>query len=233
MLKLAAAESLPDSLPADPLLLLTQWYEQAKAAKSTPNPDAVALATATPDGHPSVRMVLCRHVEPDGSLMFYTNYDSRKSADLLANPRAAVVFHWDHQGRQARAEGFTVHATDQESDAYFNKRALLSRLGSWASKQSSPLASRKDLVTAVAQAATRLRVSIESLLSPKPAITIPRPPNWGGFRIWIDRLELWCGGSGRLHDRAAWIRQRTDGQSTLAPGQLPSFTPWQAQRLYP
>ncbi len=233
IIKLTAAESLPDQLPGDPLPILADWYDQAKAQKLTPNPDAIALATSTPDGHPSVRMVLCRRVDPTGSLLFYTNYQSRKAGELDSNPRAAVCFHWDHQGRQSRAEGFVVKATDAESDEYFARRALLSRLGAWASRQSTPLERRKDLITAVAAAASRLKVSMDALLSGSSAVSIPRPPHWGGFRFWIDRLELWCGGNGRLHDRAVWTRERADPTAPLPIGGTPAFTPWQAQRLFP
>ena len=220
--------------------ILGAWYDQAKAQKQTPNPDAIALATAVNSAEPgtagplpSVRMVLCRAIDPNGSLLFYTNYQSRKGSELQANPRAAAVFHWDHQGRQARVEGFVVRATDQESDAYFAKRALLSRLGAWASIQSTPLHRRSDLVSAVAAAASRMKVSIEALLSGNSAVSIPRPPHWGGFRLWIDRLELWCGGNGRLHDRAAWTRTLVPVDPAPHLTTAPKFTTWQATRLYP
>jgi pyridoxamine 5'-phosphate oxidase len=233
IIKLTAAESLPDELPGDPLPILTRWYDEAKQAKATPNPDAIALATTTPDARPSVRMVLCRSVDSNGSLLFYTNYQSRKAGELESHNRAAICFHWDHQGRQARAEGFVVKATDAESDAYFNKRALLSRLGAWASQQSRPLQRRSDLVSAVAAAAGRMKVSMDALLSGSSAVVIPRPPHWGGFRFWIDRLELWCGGNGRLHDRAVWSRERTDGTNAVPVGGAPAMSAWSPQRLYP
>lgn len=232
IIRIAAAESLPETLPPDPLPILTSWYDQAKRDKLTPNPDAIALATATTDAAPAVRIVLSRKIDPDGALVFYTNRLSRKGEHLAANPLAAAVFHWDHHGRQARAEGFVVHATDSESDEYFARRALLSRLGACASRQSAPLASRKDLIAAVAAAATRLRISVDSLLSGSSPVSIPRPPHWGGYRLWFERLELWCGGNGRLHDRAVWIRSRAD-DSPVAPGQTPRFLPWTAQRLSP
>lgn len=233
IIKLAAAESLPDVLPPDPFGILSEWYDQAKSQKQTPNPDAVALATSTPDGRPSVRMVLCRRVDPNGSVLFYTNYQSRKGEELDANPRAAIVFHWDHQGRQARSEGFVVRATGAESDEYFARRALLSRLGAWASRQSTPLAQRKDLISAVASAASRMKVSMDALLSGSSAVQIPRPPHWGGYRLWVDRQELWCGGNGRLHDRAVWTRERTDGGVQVPVGGAPAFSPWASQRLFP
>ncbi|MCG3122790.1 MAG: Pyridoxine/pyridoxamine 5'-phosphate oxidase [Phycisphaerales bacterium] len=232
IIKLASAESLPEVLPADPFPLLTAWYDQAKSAKQTPNPDAVALASATADGRPSVRMVLCRRVDPAGSLVFYTNYHSRKGRELEANPRAAMVFHWDYQGRQARTEGFVVKTTESESDEYFAHRALLSRLGAWASRQSTPLASRKDLIAAVASAASRLKISPAALMAGEQAVSVPRPPHWGGFRLWVDRVELWCGGNGRLHDRAEWVRSRAD-DAPVNIGATPAFNPWRAQRLSP
>ncbi len=234
IIKLASAESLPEVLPSDPMPLLTRWFEDARNSKAVPNPDAIALATSTPDGHPSVRMVLCRGLDPAGSLVFYTNYHGRKATELESNPRAAVAFHFDHEGRQARAEGFVRRTTDQESDAYFHKRALLSRLGAWGSRQSEKLGSRGELISAVAAAASRMKVSIDALLSGGSGVTVPRPPHWGGYRLWIDRVELWCGGNGRLHDRAAWVRRSPDSElAQTDAGAAPSFSPWESHRLYP
>jgi pyridoxamine 5'-phosphate oxidase len=238
IIRLAAAESLPDPLPADPMPTLSRWFDEAKAAKQTPNPDAIALATTTSDGRPSARMVLCRGIEPRGCALFYTNYESRKAGELESNPRASIVFHFDHHGRQVRAEGRIERAAAHESDAYFNRRPLLSRLGSWASKQSTPLESRADLVRAVASAARRMNIGLDALAGDGSLVTVPRPPHWGGYRLWIERLELWCGGSGRLHDRAAWTRTLTPitSESPRDPnsggaGFTPS--PWTAGRIYP
>jgi pyridoxamine 5'-phosphate oxidase len=198
---------LPDRLPDDPMPLFSQWFDEAVRRKAEPNPNGMVLATATRDGHPSARVVLCKSVEvATGSVVFFTNYQSRKSRELLDNPQVAAVFHWDHAERQARLEGRVAQASPAESDEYFRSRALLSRLGAWASHQSQPLAGRLDLVRQIREVMHRFGVGIHHLAMPSMAPDIPRPPHWGGFRITIEALELWQGGSGRLHDRARWTR---------------------------
>ncbi|MDX2146017.1 MAG: pyridoxamine 5'-phosphate oxidase [Planctomycetota bacterium] len=220
LIKLASIESLPDPLPSDPMPLLASWYRHAGNEARQPNPDAMTLATCV-EGIPSARIVLCKKIDPVGALHFFTNYESRKGAELEANPRAAVAFLWDHDGRQARGEGVVEKLSPEESDAYFNTRALLSRLGAWASKQSRPLTSRMDLIREVASAARRMHLDVSKLNDRSAGIVIPRPPYWGGFRLMLTRVELWCGGNGRLHDRAAWTRDQ------------PMHGPWHAERLYP
>lgn len=211
--ELFARLGLPDRLPADPMPLFSQWFDDAVKREAEPNPNAMILATSTRDGHPSARVVLCKAVEVGtGSVVFFTNYQSRKSRELLDNPRVAAVFHWDHAERQARIEGAVTQASEAESDEYFASRALLSRLGAWASKQSEPLGARIDLVHQIRDAMRRFGVGIHHLAMPSMAPPIPRPPHWGGFRIRIEALELWQGGSGRLHDRARWVRA-ADGWS--------------------
>lgn len=216
---LASASGLPDPLPADPLSHLSAWLDDAVRAAKQPNPNSMALATATATGTPSVRIVLCKQVEPaTASLIFFTNYTSRKAAELEANPRAAGVFHWDHQDRQARVEGRIERVSPAESDAYFRTRHVLSRLGAWASEQSKPMARRTDLIARVLETAERFAISPADLIGPPDAAPIPRPPQWGGYRLRIDAVELWQGHPGRLHDRARWER--------AAEG-------WTATRLFP
>lgn len=213
---------LPTPLPDDPLPTLARWLDEARTAARVPNPDAFTLATVGPEGRPSARVVLCKGIDPaEGSILFFTNYHSRKAAELDANPRAAGVFHWDHAGRQARFEGSVTRASDRVSDHYFATRPLLSRLGAWASQQSRPLASRTDLLRSIRQTMDRFGVSALDLLANRQGPPIPRPPHWGGYVIHLDAVELWVGGSGRLHDRARW-------QRSLNPP-----TPWSAQRLQP
>lgn len=210
---------LPDPLPEDPMPLFAQWFEEAVKRKAEPNPNAMILATATREARPSARVVLCKAVNVgDASVVFFTNYDSRKGRELRDNPRVAAVFHWDHAERQARIEGDVEPATAHESNEYFRSRALLSRLGAWASHQSEPLAGRTDLVQQLRETMKRFGVGLHHLAMPSLAPEIPRPPNWGGFRIRIETIELWQGGSGRLHDRARWTR--------IGQG-------WQATRLNP
>ena len=211
---------LPDPLPEDPMPLLHQWFEEAMQAKAVPNPGAMALSTCSPDGDPSVRTVLCKSVDvAAGGLTFYTNYQSPKARDLEANPRAAVVFNWDHASRQVRLHGAVCRATDAESDAYFASRALLSRLGAWTSAQSEPIDGRTELVHKLREVMERFDVGVTDLLRGNAAIEIPRPPHWGGYRLAADRVELWVSVGGRLHDRAGWFR--TDGGA------------WTATRLQP
>src|SRR5450631_1092908 len=136
-------ETLPDPLPPNPLALAAQWLAQARSDAAQPNPDAMILATVDTSGHPSARVVLCKEIDaPTGFILFYTNYQSRKGRELKMNPRAAVVFHWDHRHRQVRAEGRVAQLPDAENDAYFRTRPWQSRIGAWASQQSEPVQSR-------------------------------------------------------------------------------------------
>jgi pyridoxamine 5'-phosphate oxidase len=220
--KLFGAGALPNPLPSDPMPLFRQWFEEARRAGQVPNPDAMILATRGDDGAPSARTVLCKSIEGSPtvapSITFYTNYEGRKARELLANPRCACVFHWDHVQRQVRVEGVAAKVAAKESDDYFRSRALLSRLGAWASLQSRPMARPSDLLQRMAEVAERFAVSPADLLAGSSEVEVPRPAHWGGFRITISRLELWAGRSGRLHDRAAWTREG-DG--------------WKGEHLYP
>ncbi len=208
---------LPSNLPADPMPLFEEWYLAAREQKAQPNPDSMVVATSTPDGRPSARVVLCKKLVTDpGYVVFFTNYQSRKAEELAANPRVAAVLHWDAFGRQVRLEGRVVFATPEESDEYFACRALDSRIGAWASLQSQPLDSRKTLLKRVAAEAARF------------GLQVPRPPHWGGYRLWPDSVELWIEGPFRVHDRARWTRSlEPAGSDGLSAG------PWTATRLYP
>jgi pyridoxamine 5'-phosphate oxidase len=212
------SELLPDPLPREPLSIASAWLAHAWKERQQPNPNAMVLATTTTDGRPSARVVLCKDIAPEpGFLVFYTNYESRKGRELDSNPRAAIVMHWDHLHRQVRVEGRIVKAPDSDSDAYFASRALESRIGAWASKQSEPLPARQVLLDAVTAARNRFGGS-----------TVPRPPHWGGYRLWAESVELWVEGDSRIHDRARWAR-------TLTPNAHGQFDvgPWQATRLQP
>jgi pyridoxamine 5'-phosphate oxidase len=203
-------ETLPDPLPANPLQVAAQWLEQARIDAAQPNPNSMVLATVDSRGQPSARVVLCKEIAVQaGFIVFYTNYQSRKGRELEENPRAAVVFHWDHRHRQVRAEGRVEPLSDAENDAYFLSRAWQSRLGAWASRQSEPVASREALAEAVATAAHRFGIPYEGPGSAEPdgvTTDIPRPANWGGFRLNVDAMELWVEGEFRIHDRARWTR---------------------------
>ena len=177
-----------DTLTADPFMLFDEWMAEARQAELN-DPDAMALASVSRDGMPSVRMVLLREVSPEG-FTFFTNYNSRKSGELLATGKAAGVFHWKSLRRQIRITGQVVKASDDQSDAYFNSRARGSRIGAWASQQSQPLAKRADLAASVAHFEAKY-----------PDEAVPRPPHWGGFVIQPEEIEFWADGAYRLHDR--------------------------------
>ncbi len=220
-------DALPDILPESPLPLARQWLDEAIREHKTPNPNAIALATSDEQGNPSCRFVLLKHLDHEaGYLVFYTNYDSRKGRELAARPRAAATLLMDHQERQIRFEGPVLTSPSEESDAYFASRPLISRVGSAASAQSSPIASREDMLQRVQETMARLGITPADLLQNRD-IPVPRPSNWGGFRLWFDRVELWVGGKGRVHDRAVWTR-------TLEPADG-SFraSPWAGTRLQP
>ena len=146
-------ELLSDPLPAEPLEVAAAWLAEAWKLGRQPNPNSMSLATSSPAGTPSVRIVLCKAiVTPPGYVVFYTNYRSRKGRELAENPRAAAVMHWDHLQRQVRIEGVVDIAAAADSDAYFASRALQSRIGAWASSQSEPLASRAKKLSISAKA---------------------------------------------------------------------------------
>ncbi|WP_085936008.1 pyridoxamine 5'-phosphate oxidase [Enhydrobacter aerosaccus] len=192
---------------ADPLDLFAEWY--AEAVKSEPNdPSAMALGTVGPDGMPSVRMVLLKDYDPAG-FVFYTNYESRKGRQLLANPKAALLFHWKSLRRQVRLEGPIEKTTPEEADAYFSTRARGSQIGAWASEQSRPLESRFALEKRVAEVTAKYVIG-----------KVPRPDHWSGFRLQPLLIEFWQDGAFRLHDRLEYSRP--------TPG-----APWSTRTLYP
>ena len=223
-------ETLPDPLPPDPLEVASEWLMQAQHEAAQPNPNAMVLATVDGRGQPSARVVLCKEIAAQqGYILFYTNYLSRKGGELQSNPRAAVVFHWDHLHRQVRAEGQVGVLSDAENDAYFRTRVWQKQLGAWASQQSQPVESREVLVAAVAREARRFGIPYGGPGSAEPdhiAVQVPRPPNWGGYRLYVDSIEMWVEGEYRIHDRARWTRALVNGRSNPTAA-------WKSTRLQP
>lgn len=192
-------------LDPDPIRQFGRWFDEAAAA-GEPQPDAMALATSTPDGAPSNRFVLLKGVDRRG-FVFFTNSRSAKGRDLAANPRAALAFRWWTVDRQVRVSGPIAPVEAGESDAYFKTRPLGAQLGAWASAQSEPLADRAGLDEQVAIVTQRFL-----------GRDVPRPPWWGGFRVRPVEIEFWQGRADRLHDRLVY-RQSGGG--------------WEVQRLSP
>lgn len=199
-------QGLPDATEdRDPIELFGEWFRAAEAAGIFLH-ETTALATATPDGAPSVRMVLLKSWD-DGGFVFYTNYDSRKAVELEANPQASLLLHWGVLERQVRIEGPVERISQKESSEYFKTRTRGSRIGAWASSQSEPLEPRDAL-------AARVKARTEEFEDGE----IPLPPFWGGYRVKATRLEFWQGRANRLHDRLVFVRAEVG---------------WTTERLYP
>jgi pyridoxamine 5'-phosphate oxidase len=183
-----------DGLLPDPIVLFEHWYDDAVGAGSD-EPNAMTLATVDGDGRPDARTVLARGVD-DRGFVFYTNFDSVKGRQLAQVAAAAVVFRWVEVHRQVRARGAVTRVSDAEADAYFASRPRESRIGAWASVQSSVLRDRADLDQRVEEIAVRFT-----------GADVPRPPHWGGYRLRPDEIEFWQGRANRLHDRFRYRRQ--------------------------
>ncbi len=183
-----------DDLALDPFAQFRRWYRVAED-EGVPLADAMALATSSADGRPSVRHVLLRGLDEDG-FVFYTNYESRKGRELAENPRAALTILWKELDRQICAAGAVERTSEQESDSYFRNRPRDARIGAWASRQSTVLSSRREL-----------EERFEEFDARYPGEEVPRPPAWGGFRLRPETVEFWQGRAFRLHDRFRYVRE--------------------------
>ena len=194
--------------PRDPIVLFQQLLADAQGLPRdvVPEPTAFALATADGKGRPSIRMLLLKHVDHDG-FVFYTNLESRKGAELAANPHASMNFHWAPMERQVRIEGDVTRVGDDEADEYFATRPRGSQIGAWASRQSRPIEHAGDLEKRVAE--------IQKQFAKRD---VPRPPFWSGFRLIPTSIEFWKGKPSRLHERQLFVREG-DG--------------WRVEMLYP
>jgi pyridoxamine 5'-phosphate oxidase len=184
---------------SDPFIWFQDWMAEAKA--SEPNdPNAMTLATCTPDGRPSARIVLLKGLDPAEAaargFVFYSNLGSRKGAEMAANPHVALLFHWKSLRRQVRVEGRVGPVSAAEADAYYATRARISRLGAWASEQSRPLPARSVL-----------EERVKAFDAEYPGDAIPRPPHWSGWRLIPESLEFWQDMPYRLHDRRTYTRE--------------------------
>ena len=181
----------------DPFAIARSWLAEATGTEPE-DPNAIALATVDARGLPNVRMVLLKEIEAD-AFVFYTNFDSAKGQEIAGSGKAAFVMHWKSLRRQLRVRGTVTRVEDATADAYYRSRALQSRLGAWASRQSRPLSSREALLAEVAK--------VTLTKGPNP----DRPPFWGGFRIRPVEIEFWADGPFRLHDRFRWTRDEGEG----------------------
>ncbi len=181
-----------DKVPSDPLILFDQWLEEA-IKQNLSEPNAMTLATATPEGKPNARIVLLKELI-HGRFVFYTNYESQKGQELEANPNAALVFLWLELQRQVRVSGWVEKVSAETSDAYFEQRPRESRIGAAISPQSRPIGRRDELEKAF----TELNHQKEP---------VQRPEHWGGYQLWPEQIEFWQGRENRLHDRLLYKRK--------------------------
>ena len=218
---------LSQSMTQNPLLLLQSWLNEAMELDLQPNPDTMAIATSNSQGLPNVRMVLCKEINTEeGYVVFYTNYNSVKSLEIKENPKCSALFHWDKLGYQIRIRGEILQSPDEENDTYFASRHLGSQVGAWASNQSDPVEDREALDGQFKKILDRFNLTSESITRNEKKI--PRPPNWGGYRLWIEEIEFWLNQKDRLHDRLHFRRALT-----ISSEGIETEKKWTVKRLQP
>lgn len=205
--KILGKQKMDTSTPNDPIYLFQSWRKEAEKAEIN-DPDAMALATCSKTGQPSVRMVLLKQIDDKG-FKFHTNKESKKGNDLLENPYAALCFHWKSLRKQVRVEGKIKLTTEKESDEYFSNRPYERQIGAWASQQSRPLESRDHLESKIAELQEQY---------PRQS-NVPRPNYWIGYRLVPQTIEFWWDNPDRLHDRLQYTKDKQGN--------------WSFQRLYP
>ena len=231
---------LPTDLRFSPFKIVSRWFNEAVELAWQPNPNNMVISTVQESTQmktaqasvldneaseekvyiPDSRVVLCKDMNiQKGYLVFYSNYQSTKGEQLKLNANASALFHWDNLGRQVRISGKVMKSPVMESEKYYNSRNPLSRIGAWASDQSQRIASRQALVDRVEEEQERFKPAGEN---------IPRPPHWGGYRLWANKVELWISHPGRIHDRAVWTREVRDQQEDQF-----HFSNWTSTRLQP
>ena len=215
---------LPEILPDDPMHQAKRWFDRTNSEKWQPNPNAMTLSTVDKNNAPSSRIVLCKYFVADpGYIVFFTNYNSRKGKEIRDNSEVSLVFHWDNIGRQLRIKGIAVYSPSSESDEYFASRNRGSQISAWGSNQSQPVESRSELIK-------QMNDKLDEFDSPgtQNEKEIPRPPHWGGIRVWAHEIELWMDGEDRVHDRARWTRKLKINQDNSF-----STSKWIGTRLQP
>lgn len=215
---------LPEILPDDPMHQAKRWFDRTNSEKWQPNPNAMTLSTVDKNNAPSSRIVLCKYFVADpGYIVFFTNYNSRKGKEIRDNSEVSLVFHWDNIGRQLRIKGIAVYSPSSESDEYFASRNRGSQISAWGSNQSQPVESRSELIKQMNNKLDEFDSS-----GTRNEKEIPRPPHWGGIRVWAHEIELWMDGEDRVHDRARWTRKLEINQDNSF-----STSKWIGTRLQP
>lgn len=221
--------TLPQPLPGDPLPVVEGWLAAVSGSGQLRNPTAMALATADARCRPSVRMVLLKHLSvAAGFVVFYTHYGSRKGQELDVNARAAGALYWEELDAQLRFEGPVVRSPEDESDAYFATRPRGSQINALVSEQSAPLEDFDAFLGTMREKVDELGGAPDPAGPEADAAVLARPPYWGGYRLWLDSVELWLTGTDRCHERVRYERSLSREDAWTFSG-----GPWRSQRLQP